>query len=245
MKNRGLFVGAFSISVVLSTLGYFVGLAKGAGIPSERTLAYSGTLTTTDGTLLSGTKKIELRLWDAEEAGSIHCDVTRDAIPLVSGYFQIEMGPDCVNAIHQFANLWSEIIVDDYSLGRTRLSAVPYALEANSVSGGTVDVTSVRASSISIAGKEVISSVNRGDGLIGDGTLSGPLTVDFSKIARKTHNHSSADCHWLGTFDIGTKRGIKSSECEEGEFIAGIKFINSPDRNDALDMWDIKCCKMK
>jgi hypothetical protein len=50
---------------------------------------------------------------------------------LSSGAFQVVLPAACTTAIHANGDLWVEVFVDGTTLGRTKLGAVPYAVEAD------------------------------------------------------------------------------------------------------------------
>jgi hypothetical protein len=134
MKNRGLVV-AGSL-VVLAAIGsaYMVGRARAAGVPATAPLTYAGTLTDASGVPLTGSKNIQVQVWDAATAGNIVCSTASSAQTLAGGAFSVALPAACATGIHANPDLWSEVLVDGASLGRVKLGAVPYALEADSAS---------------------------------------------------------------------------------------------------------------
>ena len=59
------------------------------------------------------------------------CSFGPSAVVLAAGTFQVVLPPECSTAIHGHGDLWLEVFVDGATLGRTKLGAVPYALEAD------------------------------------------------------------------------------------------------------------------
>ncbi len=123
---------------VLSMLSIAIGFntlyssASAEGIPSPNPLFYSGTLSERDGTLLSGKKNISVILWsDAKSVASEKKQCVTDApdTQLTQGRFRIALNQNCVEAIKKNPNLWVEVAVDQQSLGRSKIGAVPYAVE--------------------------------------------------------------------------------------------------------------------
>jgi hypothetical protein len=118
------------IAAVVASSAYLVGRARAAGIPAAQPLVYSGVLTDTSGALLTGSKNIQVIVWDAATAGTMQCTVGPMAQTLVGGSFQVPLAAACVTAVRTTPDLWAELFVDGGSLGRNKLGAVPYAVEA-------------------------------------------------------------------------------------------------------------------
>jgi hypothetical protein len=132
MTSRRWIVAAFvSIAGLIAVSAYLVGRARAAGAPTAQPLTYSGILTDTAGTPLTGSKNIQITLWDMATAGTQQCSAGPTATMLTSGTFQVVLPAACTTAIHANGDLWVEVFVDGTSLGRTKLGAVPYAIEAD------------------------------------------------------------------------------------------------------------------
>jgi hypothetical protein len=95
-------------------------------LPSPTT----GYLENPDGTALTGNRSIGLTVYDAEVDGDEVCRAKPADIEPVSGRFQITLPEACTAAVGANPNLWVEVEVDGGLLGRTKLGAVPYAIEA-------------------------------------------------------------------------------------------------------------------
>jgi len=104
--------------------------ARAAGIPAANALTYTGYLETPDGKPLSDTVNVGIMVWDAATEGTKVCEAGAEKVKPVGGRFQIPL-PDCQAAVGQSPELWLEAVIDGTSLGRTKLGAVPYAVEAN------------------------------------------------------------------------------------------------------------------
>lgn len=103
--------------------------AQATGIPTSDPLFYGGLLTDASGKPLSGDRSVAIKLWDAEKGGTKKCSVAAKKASLVQGRFRIALGKACVTAMHDEPDLWVEVIVDGASLGRSKVGAVPYAVE--------------------------------------------------------------------------------------------------------------------
>lgn len=103
------------------------------GIPARDPLYYSGYLTES-GTPVDGTRRITVNLWSLAEprAGeSALCSSNIDATSVVQGHFRIPLDAACKAAVSANPESYVEVIVDGQtSLGRTKIGAVPYAVES-------------------------------------------------------------------------------------------------------------------
>lgn len=136
MKWAGVGAGILS----LLGIGFVTGRARAGGVPDSGALTYSGLLHDAQGAPLGGPQYLEIQFWDdASETSAAHllCDTgTPAATPLVDGRFSIPLPDDCAKAVASKTDIFVDVIVggsraDAASLGvRTKLGAVPYALEA-------------------------------------------------------------------------------------------------------------------
>jgi hypothetical protein len=110
-------------------LGYWAGRAR-AAIPTSDALTYSGVLTDTAGAPINGSRNLQLQAWDKATDGTLKCSVGPTMATLSGGAFQIPLPAACVTAVQASGDIWIELIVNGESLGRSKLGAVPYALEA-------------------------------------------------------------------------------------------------------------------
>jgi hypothetical protein len=132
MRSHRVRTAAVMSLVVLAVAGgYFVGRARAGGIPASNALTYGGTLTDAAGAPLTGSKNIQVVFWDMATGGAQQCSTTSTAIPLVAGAFQVALPDTCVAAIRAKPDLWTEVFVDGGGIGRVKIGAVPYAIEAN------------------------------------------------------------------------------------------------------------------
>jgi formylglycine-generating enzyme required for sulfatase activity len=103
-------------------------------------LYYAGVLKGADGTPLGDRHDIDVRMFDTETGGSPVCATSAPGTAVTDGHFRVELGADCVAAAHAYADLWIEVVVDDTTLPRTRLGAVPWALVAETASSAAGDL---------------------------------------------------------------------------------------------------------
>jgi hypothetical protein len=136
MKSRRRLSVAVSSLLIAGAIGsaYLMGRARASGIPTMQPLTYSGVLTDTTGTPLTGSKNIQVQIWDAATAGNIVCATPSAAQTLIAGNFSVVLPDACLTGVHNTANLWTEVLVDGGSVGRAKIGAVPYAVEADTAS---------------------------------------------------------------------------------------------------------------
>jgi hypothetical protein len=115
--------------------GFVGGRAWAGGIPAKGALTYSGVLQKPDGSpLTSSGHNLEIKLWSTgPTGGTALCDTTVAAPTFTldnSGRFSVQLDDACTGAIGANAGAFVEILLDGNTLGRTKLGAVPYAIEA-------------------------------------------------------------------------------------------------------------------
>lgn len=114
--------------------------ARADGVPTMSPLVYSGTLEE-GGALRDGRHDLRLTVYDdaaASDASHVQCTTDAPMTPVTAGRFSVTLHADCATAVRQQPDLWIELTVDRVTLGpRTKLGAVPFALEANRASGLT------------------------------------------------------------------------------------------------------------
>ena len=125
------------MALLTSALGIFGGyrlrvLAEGA--PTQGTLFYSGTLEQ-DGAAANGEYTVTLALYDAATGGEALCEVEGDA-DVESGRFRIDAS-GCADAVREEPDVWAGVSFEGNDgvtrtlEGRSKIGAVPYALEAD------------------------------------------------------------------------------------------------------------------
>ena len=129
--NRTAKLIAFGmLGLVAMGAAFFAGRARAAGIPEADVLTYTGYLEDADGAPLSGDHSIAVRFWAADAGGSDLCTAEQPTVSLSSGRFQVALPAECADAVKDNPDLWVDVVVDGASLGRTKVGAVPFAVEA-------------------------------------------------------------------------------------------------------------------
>jgi len=121
-------VGA-SLTAML-VLGYQLGRARADGIPTAPTMYFGATIDE-GGVVVSGPRDVRVRLYDAAAAGALLCDTEARATPVVAGRLRVALDATCTVAVQRTPDAWVELSVGGVVVGgRTKLGAVPYAVEA-------------------------------------------------------------------------------------------------------------------
>lgn len=128
-RSQIVTVAVFS-GAALAAIGFVAGRARAGGAPTAAPLTYSGSLNDAAGKPLTGSHNLEVEFFDAAKAGSPLCDTKAAALPLLNGRFSMVLEDKCSAAIKGNPDVWAEVFVDGKSVGRTKLAAVPYAIEA-------------------------------------------------------------------------------------------------------------------
>ena len=127
-------LAAACIACVSAGAGYGLRvLAEGA--PTTKPLFYAGTLES-GGKLASGAHSIVLTFFDAETAGKQLCVSETNKAPVEAGRFRVEVTADCVATMKKSPDVWIALRftgpdgVPHELPERTKVGAVPYAMEA-------------------------------------------------------------------------------------------------------------------
>lgn len=151
MKTTSKWSVVVGVGIGIASAAFLAGRAFAGGIPTSQPLVYSGVLQNADGTPFTASgHSIEVKLWDsgAPGGGSQLCDTqSRPLILDASGRFSVPLvdgANDCVKAIGAHPDTYVEIILDGAVIGqRSKLGAVPYAVEANHAVSADAAVTAL------------------------------------------------------------------------------------------------------
>jgi microcystin-dependent protein len=113
-------------------LGYNQMRARADGIPPTQTLTYAGTLDESN-TPVNGVRNLRLTLWDdatSTTPSRARCLTEAPNYAVTNGRFQVTLDSTCTAAVRATPDLWMEIQVNGVSMGRSKLGAVPFAVEA-------------------------------------------------------------------------------------------------------------------
>lgn len=120
--------------VVVVGGAYQLGRARADGIPTSPTMYFGATLDES-GVPVSGSRDVTVRLYDAATAGSVRCETSAPGTMVAAGRLRVALDASCSSAVQANPNLWAELAVGGMVVGgRSRLGAVPYAVEAQRAS---------------------------------------------------------------------------------------------------------------
>jgi hypothetical protein len=166
MKSSLKSLGFLALGAAATLALVFAVRARAAGIPDAEVLTYTGYLEDGEGAPLAGDHSIAVRFWAADTGGNALCSAELATATLVSGRFQVPLPAECTDAVGANPNLFVDVAVDGASLGRTKLGAVPYAIEAGRAV--TADSAAAAAGALEQRIAELEAKV---EGLVGEDEL--------------------------------------------------------------------------
>jgi hypothetical protein len=207
----GLGCGALASAILV--------VAHADGAPKQQPLWYTGTVTDDAGAPLGGNHSIAVRIFrDETGLGAAVCEVStggQRTLPFVAGRFRIDLS-DCARAIADDSELFLELQIDNLvPFPRTKLGAVPYALEAEHAITATKADTASFADHTTSADTAANATEARGDfnvaGTASAGALNvrGDLMVSGS-ISFGIHAATDAACSYQDM-------GFYVCQCDPGE----------------------------
>jgi hypothetical protein len=147
---RPIFV-AFLAGVASSGAVWGLRSVLADGIPTRNPLYYAGTLTES-GQAVNAPRQVTVNLWNSAkpEVGEVAlCSTSVPSTPFVGGRFRIALDPGCKAAIDANPDAFVEVVVDGTtSFGRSKIGAVPYAVEANHAVSATNAATAASATAV-------------------------------------------------------------------------------------------------
>jgi hypothetical protein len=130
-KTRVASVTLLALSATCAGFGLRSVLADGA--PTGNPLYYAGTLIES-GQPVDGNRSITINLWPnatPTSGESVLCATSLASVPVVGGRFRVALDSTCTGAVSAHPDVYIEIIENGVTLGRSKIGAVPYAIEAN------------------------------------------------------------------------------------------------------------------
>ncbi|MET0387892.1 MAG: hypothetical protein ABW321_18110 [Polyangiales bacterium] len=183
-----LLTGALAAGGLLA-LGYFARDVFADGIPGSHVLGYSGRLLDSSGAPVEGSKTIELKLWDrVQPSDTPVCETRNEGVAVAQGHFHVDLAA-CRDAISAHADLSLEVLVDGLSLGRSDISAVPYAIEADratraDTASGALDtrLAALEARLATLESRRPLSTTDVVANVAGPLPASGELTTSGGRV---------------------------------------------------------------
>jgi hypothetical protein len=226
-------VGGAAIALSASALTVLAVTARAAGIPDMKALTYTGYLESAEGVPLSGAHSIEVKFWESFDAEDSLCSGSAPDTTLQSGRFQITLPESCSVVVKASPDIWVDVSVDGAPLGRTKLGAVPYALEAGHATLADQATLADDATHADAASKA-------------EGALDARLKA-LEAIARPVFEVASANpgdpeydgCrNQTGTFVIGACHRMAHYTCKARGYVTG--WFRGDTATDALGMICVK-----
>jgi hypothetical protein len=128
-------------------LGFELKSVLADGIPTENPLYYSGTLTE-NGQLVDGQRTIGVNVFADQAATTPICPSFAAPVSVTSGRFRVALDSSCKAAINKNNNAWVEVLDGAVTLGRAKIGAVPYAVEADHAINATNAATAAGAATV-------------------------------------------------------------------------------------------------
>ena len=128
MTGHYRFVLGVAARGLAAGLGYAI-RAAASGFPASNALSYAGVLEDATGPI-SGSHNILVTLYDAATGGNNLCQSAPAALAITDGHFSVQLPDACTTAVGANPNVWVDVLVDGSDTGRTKVGAVPYAVEA-------------------------------------------------------------------------------------------------------------------
>ena len=131
-QTTAFLVPAILVGAAFSGIVYFAlsnsALAK--GIPTSQPLFYGGFLEdAATGKPASGTVSISVSLYKTSSSSTAECTTNAGNVLLASGRFRVALNSQCLTAIQNNPDLWVGVLVNGSALPRSKIGAVPYAIE--------------------------------------------------------------------------------------------------------------------
>jgi hypothetical protein len=162
MNGKKIVGVALAGCVVGGVLALGVSRALASGIPTTNALTYTGFLEDSGGVAVNGSRAIEVKLWDTASGGTTPLCITNPVtLNVAAGRFSVPLPDTCTTAAKANKDMWVEVLVAAASLGRTKVGAVPYAVEADEAQTA---VSATTASTANAAGGALKTQVDSAAG---------------------------------------------------------------------------------
>jgi hypothetical protein len=176
------------------------------GIPDANPLYYAGTLTE-NGQLVNGQRALTVNVWaDGTSPGAPVCQTVASTAQVSNGRFRVALAASCKSALNKNNNAWVEVIDGATSLGRAKIGAVPYAVEADHATSATTATNATNALT-TVGGAEINSADS-----FGPNCLTNMDAVDCSVAANRKCVSLKYTSGWFvgewGSSHDGTTRTI-------------------------------------
>ncbi len=128
MSRRTSLVLVLAAATVALGAAVRVRAARAGGIPVTAALEYAGVLEDEHGPV-DGTRSLQVQVFAAATGGAALCASTKTLLNVKRGRFTISLPDDCTAVVSNHEDLWIDVVVEGAQTGRTKIGAVPYAVE--------------------------------------------------------------------------------------------------------------------
>ena len=131
-QSAALYIFKFLVAGAMAGITFLamVNSALAAGIPTSQPLFYGGYLEdAATGKPASGTVSISVSLYKTSSSSTAECTTNAGNVLLSSGRFRVALNSQCLTAIQNNPDLWVGVLVNGSALPRSKIGAVPYAIE--------------------------------------------------------------------------------------------------------------------
>jgi hypothetical protein len=207
MKKRNLYITGSALVAVALAAAFFAGRALAGGIPATGALTYSGLLQDVSGAPLTGSHAIQVNFWSAATGGTTPlCQTASASITLDAGRFSVALPDTCTDVVKANKDAWVDVLVDGVSLGRTKLGAVPYAVEAAHAT--SADTATSATSATTATNATTAATANAAGGALKT-TIDGlAAKADLPKITAWTAYTPALDAQGAAVTGVPTNVGF-------------------------------------
>lgn len=131
MNRRTVTTLCLGAALAAALTGVVVRSVRALGVPTMPTMIYRGTL---EG-VSAGPHSLRVAVFTTATGGAetaCNSGASATTITPVNGAFELPLDGACTAVVHANNNLWLQLTVDGMALPRTKLGAVPFAVEAES-----------------------------------------------------------------------------------------------------------------
>jgi len=156
--------------------------ARASGIPATNALAYAGVLEDASGPI-NGSHNLQVILYDAPTAGTDLCHSATAAVAVAQGHFSVALPDACATAVGASPNVWADVLVDGSDTGRTKIGAVPFAVEAKHAVSSDGATNATHATTADTAANATHATT--ADTATNAANATGPLLASITALQQK------------------------------------------------------------
>jgi hypothetical protein len=212
--------GSVAGVLALVVVGYVVGV-RAAAIPADNVaLVYTGVLEQ-NGVGVTSAHTIAIELHTAQDptdaSDVLLCRVQPGTpVSVQNGRFSIPLDTSCATQIRSHPDVFVEVQVDGPAVGaRTRLGAVPYAIEASNADTATQAVTATQADTATTA-DSATSAMTAGSASTADSATNAGHAVNADNCTNATNATNATLANDVKTLPTGAVMAFDLAACPTG-----------------------------